>query len=280
MAIFEDPEAALAGAYPGKAARLRHRLAGDPLFSLEALIELARRMPPEAIEYNAGDLQVDQDPKSTPSNGLSVEETIRRIVDCNSWMALKNVERIPEYAAALDRCLQDIDGPVRAATGAMAKRQGFIFISSPHSVTPFHMDPEHNILLQLQGAKRMYLYPADPRLVSDEQHERYHAGAAHRNLRRRPEFDALAVSHDLHPGDALYVPVKAPHWVKNGDAPSISFSITWRSRASLDEARLRLANRRVRQLGGRPPAPGAAPVRDGALVLAHRLATRLAHPFG
>lgn len=280
MTIFDDPDAALAGAYPERPARLRHALAGDPLFSLEALVDLARRLPPTAVEYNAGDLPVDQDPAATPSNGLSIEETIRRIVDCHSWMALKNVERIPEYADALDRCLQEIEGPVRAATGAMAKRQGFIFISSPLSVTPFHMDPEHNILLQLQGSKRMYLYPADRRLVTDEQHERYHAGDAHRNLRHRPELGALAVAHDLHPGDALYVPVKAPHWVKNGAAPSVSFSITWRSRASLDEARLRLANRRVRQLGGRPPSPGAAPARDKALVLAHKLATRLAHPFG
>ncbi len=280
MTIFDDPEAALAGAYPGKPARLRHRLAGDPLFSLEALIDLARRLPPAAVEYNAGDLAVDQDPKATPSNGLSVEETIRRIVDCNSWIALKNVERLPGYAAALDRCLREIGGPVRAATGAMAKQQGFIFISSPQSVTPFHFDPEHNILLQLQGVKRMYLYPPDPRLVSDEQHERYHAGDSHRNLRHCPLYDALAIAHDLHPGDALYVPVKAPHWVKNGDAPSISFSITWGSGASLNEARLRLANRRVRLLGGRPPAPGAAPARDGALVLAHRLATKIAHPFG
>ena len=45
MAIFENPEAALAGAYPGKAARLRHKLVGDPLFSLQALVELARRLP-------------------------------------------------------------------------------------------------------------------------------------------------------------------------------------------------------------------------------------------
>ena len=46
MPIFEDPAKALSGAYPGRPARLRHRLAGDPLFSLEALAELARRLPP------------------------------------------------------------------------------------------------------------------------------------------------------------------------------------------------------------------------------------------
>jgi len=31
----------------------------------------------------------------------------------------------------------------------MGRREGFIFVSSPGSVTPHHMDPEHNFLLQI-----------------------------------------------------------------------------------------------------------------------------------
>lgn len=280
MAIFENPEAALSGAYPHQPARLRHTLVGDPLFSLEALAELAARLTPSSIEYNAGDLPIDQDPDQTPSTGLSIKETIRRIRDCKSWMALKNVEQVPEYAAALERCLAEIEGPARAATGRMEKKLGFIFVTSPHSVTPFHMDPEHNILMQIEGTKQFHIFPADKGLVSDEQHELYHSGDAHRNLKHRPEFDAHAVRHDLAPGDALYAPVKAPHWVKNGPEPSVSFSITWRSRWSLDEARLRLANHWLRRHGGAPPTPGANPPRDAALVFAHRVATKLTHPFG
>ncbi len=275
MAIFENPAAAIDGAYPHQPARLRHNFAGDPLFSLEALVDLAAKLPPSSVEYNAGEIPVDQDPAKTPSNGLSIEETVRRIKECKSWMALKNVEQVPAYAGALERCLAEIDGPARAATGPMEKKLAFIFISSPGSVTPFHMDPEHNILMQIEGSKRFHIFPADKGLVTDEQHELYHSGDAHRNLKHRPEFDAHAVAHELHPGDALYVPVKAPHWVKNGPEPSVSFSITWRSRWSLDEARLRLANHLVRARGGDPPPPGAAPLRDGALVIAHKLATKL-----
>jgi oxalate decarboxylase/phosphoglucose isomerase-like protein (cupin superfamily) len=275
MPIFERPDAALVDAYPGKPARLKHTLAGDPLFSLDALVELAARLPAASVEYNAGDLPIDQDAAKTPSNGLSIEETIRRIRDCRSWMALKNVEQDPRYRDALERCLAEIEAPARAATGPMEKKLGFIFISSPGSVTPFHMDPEHNILMQIMGEKRMYVFPTDGRIVSDEQHELYHTGDAHRNLRHQPEFDPLAEAFDLKPGDALYVPVKAPHWVKNGPAPSVSFSITWRSRWSLNEAELRRANHWVRRMGGRPPAPGAVPWRDNAAVLVHRVAAKL-----
>ena len=49
---------------------------------------------------------------------------------------------------------------VRARTGTMYKREAFIFVSSPNAVTPFHMDPEHNILMQLRGTKTMTLFPA------------------------------------------------------------------------------------------------------------------------
>ncbi len=277
MPVFDSAEA-LEGAYPGRPARLTHSLSDDSLFSLTALAELAARLPASSVEYNAGDLDISQDAAKTPSNGLSVEETIRRIRVCRSWMALKNVEADPLYREALDRCLADIGTVARRATGPMEKKLGFIFISSPGAVTPFHMDPEHNILMQIEGAKRVHVFPAGNAVVSDEQHELYHAGDAHRNLRHEPHFDALAEVFDLQPGDALYVPVKAPHWVMNGPEPSVSFSITWRSRASLDEARLRLANHWVRGRGGRPPSPGAAPLRDRALIFAQRVAARMARP--
>lgn len=276
MTIFEAPNAALSGRYPHEPARLRHRLLDDPRFTLEALVGLAARLPAASIEYNAGDIPIDQDADKTPSNGLSVEETIRRIETCRSWMVLKNVEQDPAYAAALEECLADIAPSATPATGRMEKKLGFIFISSAGAVTPFHMDPEHNILMQIRGSKSFSVYPADKGIVSDEDHELYHAGLHHRNLGHRPEFDALRQTHELEPGDALYVPVKAPHWVKVGPEPSVSFSITWRSRASLDEAALRLANRALRARGLNPPAPGERPLRDRVAVLAQRALSKFA----
>ena len=45
----------------------------------------------------------------------------------------------------------------------MLTSQGFIFVSSPNSVTPYHFDPEHNILLQIRGSKVMTQFPAGTR---------------------------------------------------------------------------------------------------------------------
>lgn len=275
MTIFENPDAAVAAHYPARPFRLRHTLAGHPLFTLPALLELARRLPPATIEYNAGDVGVALDPAKTPMTGLSVEETIRRIAECNSWMVLKNAEADPLYRDAMEECLAAIAPAVASATGGMERKVAFIFISSARAVTPLHIDPEHNILMQIAGTKRITIYRDGGQLTDDAFHERYHAGEAHRNLSLTPAFEGRGETFDLAPGDAVHVPLKAPHWVENGPEPSVSFSITWRSRASLDEASLRLANRWVRARGMAPPPPGARPLRDRIAVLAYRAASKI-----
>ena len=55
-----------------------HNLTAHPLFEFSRLLDLARGLPGSSVEYNAGNLAVNQDPNQTPRNGLSAEETIRR----------------------------------------------------------------------------------------------------------------------------------------------------------------------------------------------------------
>ncbi|MEX0645342.1 MAG: cupin-like domain-containing protein [Parvularculaceae bacterium] len=273
--IFIDGSSALKRAYPNQPARLRHVFVDHPLFEIERLAALAQTLPPECIEWNAGDLPIGHDPRTTPANKLSPVETIRRIHECGAWIVLKNVERDPEYRAALNECLGEFAPVASRSTGRMHRKVGFIFLSSPGAVTPLHLDPEHNVLMQIKGMKKIHIFPTDKGIIPAEHHESYHAGKAHRNLRHFPEYDAHAQAFDLGPGDAVFVPLKAPHWVKNGDRPSISFSVTWRSRASDNERRLRLANHAIRKLGGSPPEPGRAPARDSAKILAHQVVSKL-----
>lgn len=247
---------------------LRHRLCAHPLFALPRLIALARRLPPECIEYNAGDLPVGQDPRATPRNGLGAEETLRRIARCGSWMVLKDVQRDPDYAALLGDCLADLRVP------DMRLAQGFVFVSSPGAVTPFHMDPEHNFLLQVAGRKTIYVFdPADREVLAEEDLERFYAGA-HRNLAWRETWQPRARAFVLSPGDGVHVPVTAPHWVQNGGAVSVSFSVTFRSRASERRAQVYAMNARLRRRG-RVPAPyGASAFRDALKGFSLRLIRR------
>jgi mannose-6-phosphate isomerase-like protein (cupin superfamily) len=255
--------------YPARAGRFRHGLVGHELLTLESLVGLASRLGGENVEYNHGDLPVGIDPGDVPRNGLTPEETIRRIEECGSWMVLKFVERDPAYKALLDRALGALAEAIEPVTGEILTPAGFIFISSPVAVTPFHMDPEHNILLQIRGAKRMTVFPGDEEMVPAERHEAYHVGG-HRNLPWRESFAARGEAFELAPGDALHVPVKHPHWVKNGAEPSISFSITWRSQWSYEEADIRGMNHMLRRLGLSPRPPAPFPKRNPAKALAWR----------
>ncbi|WP_428407209.1 cupin-like domain-containing protein [Hyphococcus sp.] len=262
--------------YPNLPARLRHHLTDHPLLEIDRLVVLARVLPESAVEYNSGDLPIGQDPAKTPMNGLTPEETVRRIAENKSWIVLKNIEQDGDYAALLEGCAADVAPSVKAATGEMHKCEGFIFVSSPASVTPFHMDPEHNILMQMRGTKTFTIFPAKAdAIVTDEQHEAFHRAGGHRNLPYKDEYASLAENVELSPGDALYVPLKSPHWVKVGPEVSVSLSVTWRSEASDAEAQLRRANGWLRSKGLTPPRPGAAPMRDRAAILAARLAARL-----
>ena len=256
--------------YPEQPGKLRHGLVGHPLFELEALVDLARRIRPVDAEYNRGDLPVGIDPAATPANGLSAEETIRSIEQCGSWMVLKFVEQDPVYRDLLHGVLAELHPVVEPVTGEMLKMEGFIFISSPGAVTPFHFDPEHNILLQLRGRKTMTVFPAgDERIASGAAHEAFHAGG-HRNLPWDDGFAAHGRPVELSPGEAVYVPVKAPHWVKNGPDVSISFSITWRSEWSYQEEQAHGFNRLLRSAGLRPSAPRRFPERNLAKSVAYR----------
>jgi hypothetical protein len=262
-------------AYPDKAVKLNHGLVGHDLLTLDALAVLAERMPPASVEYNLGKLPLGVRPEETPANGLTLGETIRTIESNGSWAVLKNVERDAAYAALLDAALAELEPIVARSTGPMLYREAFIFLSSPGSVTPFHMDPEHNILLQIRGEKTMTVFPVrDPVTVPAEQSEHFHGGG-HRNLGWSDDFLARGTAATLHPGDAIHVPVKAPHFVQNGPAVSISLSITWRSERSVAEGELHSFNALLRRRGLPILRVGAKPERQSIQRLLYRVMRKL-----
>ena len=157
----------------------------------------------------------------------------------------------------------------------MLLTQAFVFVSSPGAVTPYHFDPEHNILLQLRGTKTMTQFPAgDPEYAPDEVHEGYHTGGA-RELVWRDELMAGGREFRIGPGEALFVPVMAPHFVRNGPEPSVSLSITWRSEWSFAEADARAFNAVLRRVGIKPARTGRWPARNLAKAYGWRVLRKL-----
>jgi hypothetical protein len=276
-----DTLAEFVGAYPTRPRRLAHGLAGHPLLSLEALLQLAGRMRPETIEYNAAiDLPMGIANADTPQNGLTIHETIERIGECGSWVLLKYIEQDPAYAALMREVLDEIEPLVARKTGAMMRLEGFIFVSSPEAITPLHFDPEYNILFQSRGSKTMTLFPqSDPDIISDRFFEAYFAGGP-RNLPWKDEWASRGLQIDIAPGEAIFVPILAPHWVKVHGEVSISLSLTWRSEWSFHHADACRFNRRVRQWGLSPARPVLWPGDNRLRSYGHRALARLDRALG
>ena len=276
MAIFDTKaRETFAANYPEIPHKLPHGLRDHPLLTLDALAALSERLPHASVEYNRGDLPTGVEPGSDIANGLSIGDTIRNVDTCRSWAVLKNIENDAEYQVLLLSLLDELKPLIEAKTGAMLRPQGYIFVSSPDAVTPYHFDPEHNILLQLRGSKVMTQFPAgDAYYAPDQTHEAYHTGGP-RNLHWRDELAAGGTAWPLAPGEGLFVPVMAPHHVKNGPEPSISLSITWRSDWSFAEADARAFNSVLRKVGMRPSAPARFPAQNAMKAAAWRALRKL-----
>jgi mannose-6-phosphate isomerase-like protein (cupin superfamily) len=260
--------------YPEVPHTLTHALGAHPLMELDALAALAEALPAASIEYNAADQPIGVDGKPAPT-GIPIGTTIREIETTRSWAVLKNVEQNPAYAALLAELLAEIRPAIEARTGRMLKTQAFVFVTSAGGVTPYHFDPEHNILLQVRGSKVMTQFPAgDAMYAPDAVHETYHTGGG-RELKWRDDLLPGGRDFALAAGEAVYVPVMAPHFVRNGPEPSVSLSITWRSEWSFAEADARAFNGWLRKRGLRPVAPGRWPAGNRFKALAWRVLRKL-----
>jgi len=274
IAVFDaDTRARFAAAYPEKPIKLRHKIEHHPLLEVDAIAALAEALPPGCVEYNRGDVPIGVTGKPA-GTGIPIGETIRNIARSNSWAVLKNIEQHGPYATLLHGLIAQLRDEIRRHTGTIHHPQGYLFISSPNAITPYHFDPEHNILLQLAGTKQINVFaPGDARFAPDERHESYHTGGG-RELVWDESFADHSAQIALDAGEAVYVPVMAPHFVRNGPRPSISLSITWRSEWSYAEADARAFNKLLRGLGMRPRAPERWPSRNSAKALGWRIARR------
>jgi hypothetical protein len=268
--------AQFAAAYPETPKVFRHGIASHPLLTLDALASLATRLRPDTLTHNAAvDLPLGIANSELPTNGLDIHQTIARIEDCGSWALLLNIEQDPAYAKLLHEVLAEVAPIIEPKTGKMMRLEGFVFISSPGAITPLHFDPEYNILLAVRGSKTMTMFPtADPAIIPQPFFEQYFNGGP-RNLAWREEWATRGQPIDFAPGDAIYVPVLAPHWVQAHGDYCISLSMTWRSEWTFHHADACRFNSRLRRLGLTPAASRGYPESNRIKSYSYRALTKL-----
>ncbi len=231
---------------------LTHALTTHALLTPEAVAELADALPEAKVEHNQGDIPALMADGAAPRLDATPGEIARGIETNGCWMVLKNIELHPDYKRLLDESLDELVPLLDRREGRMLQREGFVFLSAPGSVTPSHVDPEHNLLLQVRGTKQMSVGSFPDRETEQRELERYYSGGD-RNI---PVLPASANVFPLGAGDGVYVPPNAPHWVENGPEVSVSFSVTFRTPATQQTAEVHAVNARLRRLhlSPRPPA--------------------------
>ena len=247
--IFDaDSEACFRAAYPLQPARLSHAIANHPLFARGALDDAARRLGAALVEahHTAG-----------PGDALGGERPDLG-PQAPRWSMLRFVDRLPEYRALLEQVVGELTPAIRARTGEPLDLRGFVFVSTPRTVTPLHFDPEHNILIHLAGRKRFWLLPAQPPWLPTTAHAALHVDGANM-LAWRERWREDAACFDLVPGDALFVPYKSPHWIEVDDEPSVSLSVTWQCEWTRAQAALHRLSARAAEAGIALPQPPAWP---------------------
>lgn len=237
---------------------IKHELQVHPLFQIESLVELSKRLPKEQREYVFAKHKfgthddLEQYKHAAENDELSTEDLINAIEHQNIVIVLRNVESDEIYGDFVNQCLDSLSQMVEPVTGAISGRESFIFISPPHAYTPYHWDPEQNFFMQVRGQKQMAIYDVtDRELLPEAALEKYYGEG--QLITKCP--DEMFDKHELfemNPGDGVYVPVTAPHWVKTLDDISVSVSINFRTPSSIRRDRVFRANRMLRRFGLRP----------------------------
>jgi len=209
------------------------------------------------------------DHRSEPADGRSIAEVFRRMQEPGSWIALYNVQTDPVYRRFVWDVLDSAERIVQDQERVFDVR-GFIFISAPPSVTPFHIDREHNFWLQVRGRKTLGVWDhRDHETVAASDVEEFISSGSLDNVHLTDAARARAHHFDCGPGDGVYFPSTSPHmthtdasWVTPEDGVVISIGVVFYSDVTRRNAYVHAFNRIPRRLGMQPTAPETSPSRD------------------
>ncbi|TMQ11498.1 MAG: hypothetical protein E6J91_22815 [Deltaproteobacteria bacterium] len=246
--------------------RLRHQLAAHPSMATERLAELALRIAPEYVRFHDGERSVGTHMGSL----LQIDPTrdsLRRAIDnlhkVKTFVQVVNVRSDAAYRAVVDEVLDEVSRFLPPRDRPLLHRDAAMFLASPSSVTPFHLDHEQNFLCHIRGPKTFYVWDhRDRSLVSDRAREVFYHEGKLREIVYRPDMQPKAQVIELMPGDCLYMPMGSPHAASTGNDITVTFSILMNTQSSFETVQAYQANSVIRRFGLSPRPIGDSAVRD------------------
>jgi ribosomal protein L16 Arg81 hydroxylase len=239
--------------------RFRHRLNDHPALEHEAIARLAEELGEESVTCEAAEKPlVFAQGAPDPSYAKQAADTIRNLQANNSWLTLLNIEQHPSYHQLIDELLDDAARCEEIDPTGLRRRMGFVFASSPHSVTAAHFDIEHSLLLQLRGHRTLSFGVFADDQTRDMEVRRYWNGS----FGKLTTMPTHSFNVSVGPGDGVYIPPYRPHWLRNGDETSLSLTITFFNKDNDVESLAQAFNERLRKMGVHPRHEGESALRD------------------
>jgi hypothetical protein len=249
--------------------QFKHNLVGHPLFETDRLAKMSERVLSAGHERSYVLCKVAESVPNISKQWTNfttterVAQAIKHIRESGTWIMIAGAQVDPDYQNLLDTLVDELQDlcaiPLRKQ---MTWLDCTLFIGSPNSVTHFHLDTETNFLFQVHGTKEANLFDQrDRSIVSDQDLEAYYWDRLNA-LPFREEFQRKAKVIDFKPGTGIHIPVNAPHWVRNLDDYSVTFSVLLYLKAIDRRSWIYQVNHCLRGFGLNPTPPGVSATKD------------------
>jgi hypothetical protein len=222
------------------------------LFSEESLALLIESV--ERADYLVNTMDVTKHDFSTRREGEIRNVPGRAVLEAlqkgHIWILLLHPQRLSSpYQDLLQQIYAEFVSRVPGFKPYLLNMS--ILISSPNVQVYYHCDVPGQMLWQLRGNKRIYIYPNKPPFLEQADLEKIVLGESNEfGLPYQQSFDEKAVVFDLTPGQMLHWPLNAPHRIVNGDCVNVSFATEHFTKPLRRKFFVNYANGVLRRQGG------------------------------
>ena len=209
--------------------KLRHSLHELPLFSDERLAQQIENYPREfynlhTMDHKSHNIESWREGEFGQASGKDIIQSIK---DGRIWLNMRNISEVStEYQDMLNDIFSDFESSIPELK--TYRRTMGLLISSPKAQCYYHFDVPGQMLWQIRGSKRVYVYaPKKPFLSQKDQEDVVLNRMDDVKIRYEDWFDNYSDVIEISPGDALVWPLNSPHRVENLDCMNISLTIEY-----------------------------------------------------
>jgi hypothetical protein len=227
-----------------------------PLFTDDSVAAILDNYPEEwlfALTMGSDPLRPQDNERVKHSNvsGTDLLEAVRR---GKLWLNITNIDQVDaRFRALIDRLYADVASYIPGFV--VDESHATLLVSSPEAMVYYHVDAPPSFLWHIRGSKRVWVYPhlredVLPRSLLED----VYAGARQEYVPYELEFDDVADTYDLEPGQVAMWPHNAPHRVSNLGTLNVSLVTDHWTPEARARARVYKANRFLRTKGHIPHA--------------------------